>query len=72
MTKTKIINALALSVVLSAQTPAFAADPLGALQALDSALKATSLVDIIAKAISNGVPTEKLGELSGGIPAVAG
>lgn len=60
MTKTKIINALALSVVLSAQTPAFAADPLGALQALDSALKATSLVDIIAKAISNGVPTEKL------------
>lgn len=60
MTKIKMIHAITLSAMLSVSIAAKAADPLGALQALDSALKATSLVDMVAKAISSGVPADKI------------
>jgi hypothetical protein len=60
MTKIKIIHSLVLAGMLSVSITAQAADPLGALQALDSALKATSLVDMVSKAISSGVPADKI------------
>jgi hypothetical protein len=60
MTKNKMINSLLLAGMLSVSTISRAADPLGALQALDSVLKATSLVDMVAKAISSGVPADRI------------
>jgi hypothetical protein len=60
MTKTKMIHSLLIAGMLSVSVTAQAADPLGALQALDSVLRTTSLVDMVAKAISSGVPADKI------------
>lgn len=48
------INKLALLMLLTISLNANAADPLGAITAIDNALHATSILDIVAKAIANG------------------
>jgi hypothetical protein len=56
----KIKSLVTVAILLSISLNAQAADPLSALGALDNALRATSIVDIVSKAVASGADVSKI------------